>query len=199
MKLARLAALSGAMALAGCASQVASPDRFYRLDSPASSSAAAQGPAILFEGVHATGIYAERALVYRRPEAQGALEQYRQQFWAVPPAEMLDDGLRNALRAAFGAAQVHGRDTRADVALVISAQLLRMEQVLDAQGARAEYAVRFVATDMHRQPRWVLEVAESQPARSAHPADYVAALGELAVRAQQQLVRRIQAETPGAP
>lgn len=195
MSLRLILALS-ALLLSACTAAPPLPDRYYRLaPSPAAASATApRAPVILLEPFDAFGIYGERNLIYRRPEAGGALEQYRHQFWAEPPTLMLSDGLRSALRAALGETRVHGRETRAKPDYIIRPRLRHLYQALGSQDASAELAIEFSVVDQSNEPRFVLVFEESEPASGVAPDAFVKAAGELAASANARFLERLAEE-----
>lgn len=194
MKRLMLLSMTLCAGLSACATQPLPADLHYRLDSGAEVAAFPAAPALLVESFDAFGLYAERPLIYRRAEAQGAVEQYRHQFWIEPPALMLSDGLRRSLRNAFGDAKVHPRNARERAAYVIKPRLRRLDQVIEATGVRAELAVDFLVTDEAHAPRFMLQFEESQRVDSDAPAAFAAAASELAARANAKLVERLSRE-----
>lgn len=184
-----------AVLCAACAVQPQPVDLHYRLEGFASAAVLpADAPSVLVEPFDAFGLYAERPLMFRRAEAGGAVEQYRHQFWIEPPALMLGDGLRRTLRAALGEAKVHPRNARDRAAYVIKPRLRRLEQMFDASGARAEFAVDFLVTDEANAPRFVLAFEQIQPIASDSPAAFAKAASELAAQANTKLVERLALE-----
>lgn len=183
--------------LSACATQPLPADLHYRLDAAAEIATLPTSPALLLESFDAFGLYAERPLIYRRADAQGAVEQYRHQFWIEPPALMLSDGLRRSLRNAFGDAKVHARNARERTAYVIKPRLRRLEQVIEPTGVRAEFAVDFLVTDAAHAPRFVLQFEESLRVDSDAPAAFAAAASELAAKANRRLVERLVQDFAG--
>lgn len=190
----RLSMLVLALSLAACAAPQLAPDRYYRLDTAADAPPIAQPLDVMLESFDAHGVVAERQLIYRRLEAGGAVEQYRQQFWAEPPARMLTDGLHATLRRALGAEQVHGRNSRTRADWVLRPRLRRLEQELDASGAQARLAIDFLVTNEDNEPRFVLSFDEAQPAASTAPGDFTRAAEQLAAQANLRLVERLAQE-----
>lgn len=181
--------------VSACAVQPRPVDLYYRLDGVAQAAPfAADAPSVLVEPFDAFGLYAERPLIFRRAEAQGAAEQYRHQFWIEPPALMLSDGLRRSLRTALGDAKVHPRNARERAAYVIKPRLRRLEQVVEPGGARAEFAVDFLVTDEANAPRFVVTVEEAQKVASDSPAAFAIAASELAAKANLKLLERLVQE-----
>ncbi len=198
MKARHRAALTtfAAALLAACAATPTPPDRYYPLlpPSPAPDSVVAQPSAVLLEPFDAFGIYGERNLIYRRPEAGGALEQYRHQFWAEPPTLMLGDGLKMALRSALGPTRVHGRETRARPDYLIRPRLRRLVPRIAPLGSRAELAIEFSVVDQSNEPRFVLLFEESQAAAGNSPEAFVAAASALAAQANARFIKRLAEE-----
>lgn len=182
--------------LAACAAAPAPSDRYYPLlpPPPAADSALAQPSVVLLEPFDAFGIYGERNLIYRRPEAGGALEQYRHQFWAEPPTLMLGDGLRTALRSALGPTRVHGRETRARPDYLIRPRLRHLVQRIEPQGSSAELVIEFSVVDQANEPRFVLLFEESQAAAGDSPEAFVAAASALAAQANARFIERLAKE-----
>lgn len=177
--------------LTACAAPQVAPDRYYRLVSAVDAPKVAQPLDVMLETFDAFGVVAEQHLLYRRPEAGGAVEQYRQQFWAEPPARMLTDGLTATLRSALGAEQVHGRNSRTRADWVLRPRLRVLEQRLDADGAKAHLAVDVVVTNENNEPRFVVSFDETHPLDSAAPEGFARAAGELAAKANLRLVERL--------
>lgn len=195
----RLALLFVPMFCSACAVQPLPADLYYRIDSAASAaSLPASAPSVLVDAFDAFGLYAERPLIFRRAEAQGAAEQYRHQFWIEPPALMLSDGLRRTLRTALGEVKVHPRNARERAAYIIKPRLRRLEQVVDTSGARAEVAVDFLVTDEANTPRFLLSFEESQPTASDAPGAFATAASELAAKANARFVERLAQEFAAA-
>lgn len=177
--------------LSACAAPQVAPDRYYRIESAAEAPKVAQPLDVMLESFDAFGVVAERQLIFRRPEAGGAWEQYRQQFWAEPPARMLTDGLLATLRTALGAEQVHGRNSRTRADWVLRPRLRRLEQQLDADGAKAHVAIDFVVTNENNEPRFVVVFDQTQPIESATPEAFARAAEQLAAKANLRLVERL--------
>lgn len=177
--------------LSACAAPQVAPDRYYRIESAAEAPKVAQPLDVMLESFDAFGVVAERQLIFRRPEAGGAVEQYRQQFWAEPPARMLTDGLLATLRTALGAEQVHGRNSRTRADWVLRPRLRRLEQQLDADGAKAHVAIDFVVTNENNEPRFVVVFDQTQPIESATPEAFARAAQQLAAKANLRLVERL--------
>ena len=189
----RIPLLIASLLLSACAAQTVPSDRYYRIALQALDpiKPLADSPQIMLEPFQASGVYAERALVYRRPEARGALEQYRQQFWLELPALMLTDSLRQALRKAFGDERVQARDARVKVAYVVTPRLRKLDQILGPEGARAEYEVEFVVTDEDNETHFVERVDLVSPLADTHPQSFADAVGRMAAQANQQLIDRL--------
>lgn len=188
--------LLGPLLVAGCASRPLPAELYYRLDSAVPGPpAVSDAPAVLVEGFNAHGLYAERPLIFRRPQAQGALEQYRHQFWVEPPAQMLADGLHRTLRQALGEARVQPRSARTRADWVVRPRLRRLEQVLDgAGGSVAEYAVDYFVTDESNAPRFVLSFEEKMASADDSPAAFAKTASDLAVKANLALLERLRTE-----
>lgn len=191
MKHGMLLSMALCAGLSACATQPLPADLHYRLESGADVAERPSASTFLVESFDAYGLYAERPLIYRRAEAQGAVEQYRHQFWVEPPALMLSDGLRRTLRKAFGDAKVFPRNARERAAYVIKPRLRRLEQVIEPTGARADLAVDILVTDEANAPRFLLQFEESQRVDSDAPAAFAAAASELAAKANRMLVERL--------
>ena len=189
----RFGLLLASLLLSACAAQTVPSDRYYRiaLQAVAQIKPLTDPPQIMLEPFQASGVYAERALVYRRPEARGALEQYRQQFWLELPALMLTDGLREALRTAAGDERVQARDARLKVAYIVTPRLRKLDQVLGPEGARAEYEVEFVVTDEDNETRFVERVDLAVALADTHPQSFADATSKLAAQANQKLIERL--------
>jgi ABC-type uncharacterized transport system auxiliary subunit len=190
-----------ALALVACAGKPLPAELYYRLDAAVRDVAPIPGaPAVLIEGFDAHGLYAERALIFSRPEAQGALEQYRHQFWVEAPATMLADGLRRSLRQALGEGRVQPRSARERADWILRPRLRRLQQVLDGQGgASAEYAVDYLVTDESNAPRFVLSFEERAAAADDSPAAFAKAASELAIKANRALLERLRTEFARTP
>lgn len=185
----------GLMVLSGCASRPLPAELYYRLDTAAAPAPVVDAPAVQVEGFDAHGVYAERALIYSRPEARGAIEQYRHQMWVEPPALMLADGLRSTLRRALGDTRVHPRGTRDRADWVLRPRLRKLLQVLDGRGgASAEYAVDYLVTDGSHRPRFVLAFEQRAAAADDSPAAFAAAASVLALQANEALLQRLRSE-----
>lgn len=187
----RIAMLLAGTLLAGCAAPQVAPDRYYRLDGAAAATRVAQPLDVMVETFDAYGVVAEQQLLYRRPQAGGAVEQYRQQFWAEPPARLLTDGLLATLRSALGDAQVHGRNSRTRADWVLRPRLRLLEQRLDADGPKAQLAIDFVVTNENNEPRFVLGFDQTRALASTAPGDFARAASELAAQANLRLVERL--------
>lgn len=188
--------LAGAVLLAGCAARPLPPELYYRLDAtPPQTPVHERAPKVLVEGFDAHGLYAERAMIFSRPEAQGALEQYRHQYWVESPALMLGDGLRATLRRALGDGKVQPRNARERADWVISPRLRRLQQVIDASGSSAaEYAIDVLVTDESNRPRFTFSFEERLAAQNATPAAYAAAASTLAAKANLAFLERLSRE-----
>lgn len=178
-------------ALASCAAPGVAPDRYYRLESAAAAPAIAQPLDVMLENFEAFGVVSEQQLLYRRPEAGGAIEQYRQQFWAESPTRMLTDGLLATLRRALGEAQVHGRNSRTRADWVLRPRLRQLEQQLDADGPKARLAIDFVVNNESNEPRFVLVFDQTVALADRSPQAFARAAGELAAQANLRLLERL--------
>lgn len=185
---------AAALALAACAAAPMPTDRYYRVDSVAEVQPLDHAPTVRVEPFDAAGLYAERQLIYRRPEAQGAFEQYRHQFWIEPPGLMLGDGLRASLHKALGESRVLGRNSRTRADFIVRPRLRRLEQLIEVGQARAAYGVDFLVTDEDNDPRFVLSFDETQTTARDTPDQFVAAVGQLAAKANARLVERLAQE-----
>lgn len=178
--------------LLSCAAPQVAPDRYYVLDSVARAPAIGQPLDVMLEDFDAFGVVAEQRILFRRPEAGGALEQYRQQFWIEPPARMLTDGLLATLRSGLGQAQVHGRNSRMRADWVLRPRLRQLEQRLDVDGApQAHVAIEFIVTNESNEPRFVLVFDETRATQDASPQAFAQAVGELAAQANLRLLDRL--------
>lgn len=181
-----------ALLISACGRTPVYTERYYRLDSVLSDvTAMVEAPDLLVEPFEAHGIYAERPLVYQRPEGRGALEQFSYVFWSEQPARMLSDDLSNSLRRAFGEARVHARSSRVRAQYVVRPRLRRLDFVITAEGARAEFAAEFVVTNEARQPRFVLEYARSRELPEVSAQSFADTAGALAAEASRQLIERL--------
>ena len=100
-------------ALAGCAAQAPVPsDRFYRFADPEPGATGAGSPLMEHLEVgelRASGVYAERPLVYSTDEGRRRLEQYHYDFWLDAPARLLQRHLVAYFRSTGVAGQVSRR------------------------------------------------------------------------------------------
>ncbi|HKY89410.1 MAG TPA: ABC-type transport auxiliary lipoprotein family protein [Nevskiaceae bacterium] len=183
--------LVAALTLSACAATSLPVDRYYRIGAATRHPAAPHSQSILVEPFEARGVYAERALLFQEAGSGSAMRQYGHQFWIEPPAAMLDAALAAALRGAFGEANVHARVSRERPDFQVQPRLRKLEQVIEDGQARAAYAVDFTVTDRDGRPRFVLSFDESEPAATAGPDTYVAALDVLVARANARLVERL--------
>ncbi|WP_420465859.1 ABC-type transport auxiliary lipoprotein family protein [Panacagrimonas sp.] len=191
--------VAGAFALAwlltACAARAPYTDRYYHLDSAMAEVAAmADAPHVMLEPFDAHGLYAERQLIYRRPEGKGALEQFGYLFWSEQPTRMLTDGLEASLRAAFGDQRVHGRRSRQRAAYIVKPRLRRLEFHLQPEGAKAEFAADFVVTDEALEPLLVVRFAQTRLLSAPTAEAFADMAGQLAAQANRELIEQLAAE-----
>ncbi len=127
-----------ALAIAGCQSSPPVPtDRFFRLEA---ATGAVAGLPILNEGLHvallrADGPYAERAMLYASANRPRELQQYHYQFWSEPPAALLQEHMRVSLQAMAIAPRVTDVSTGGGIGFVLNAKVLRLEKLIESDGA----------------------------------------------------------------
>lgn len=127
-----------AVVLAGCGSFSAPPkDRFYRLSAapvtaldPAAP--AGEGPLVYVAPFEASGLHAERALVFAYDDGT-SLEQHGYHFWIDSPRMLLQQALASTLAAEAGA-RVSTQATP-DAGVVVRGRIERFEQTEDGSGA----------------------------------------------------------------
>lgn len=181
--------------LAACASRPHYTERYYHLDSAIpEGTTMADAPNVLVQPFDAHGLYAERQLIYRRPEGKGAMEQFGYLLWSEQPALMLTDGLESSLRTALGSEQVHGRRSRVQPQYIVKPRLRRLDFHLDPEGARAEFAADFVVTDEASEPRFVLEFAQARALPVATAEAFAEMAGRLAAEANRELIQQLARE-----
>lgn len=126
--------LAPVLVVAGCVSEPAPEDHYYRLN-PAAPDRAGGAPAL--DGVlqvqepQGHKLLSELPLIYQPAGAPNTLKQYRYHFWQQRPPAMIQRALVDHLRAAGTAKQVTigNRGTPPD--WVVSGHLRRFEHVIE--------------------------------------------------------------------
>ena len=195
LRIVTAAVMGGAMLALGCSSVPAPPpDQYFHLATPASTTAA-QTPTgevrIQVETIEANGIYAERPLLFRTEGLQAAIQQYRYDLWAEPPAKMLRDTLVEHLRAQYGAERVWTSEARAHADFSVRGRVRALEQLVQTGAAKAALSLEYVVSGADGEVVTVYEYKEEIPAASTTVADYVAALNQALTRAYAGLDRRL--------
>lgn len=130
-------------ALCGCGSLSAPPkDRFYRLaavPAVASERTEGDGPLVYVAPLEASGLHAERAIVYAHDDG-ASLEQHGYHFWIDSPRVMFQHALAGRLAEDAGVRVVTMVTPEADY--VIRGRIERFEQTGDRGGGAVAVALR---------------------------------------------------------
>ena len=149
----RLAAVLMTLALStltvACLGKVKYPT-YYTLNLPPAPDPPAQAgtlPTVAVRGFHSAEYLRQGAIVYRpAPEQVGF---YSYQRWAVNPSEFVTRAMIDHLRASGKFAEVVLYDGRADVDLVLTGRLEKLDEIDYQGGVKAEVAISAQMTDLH--------------------------------------------------
>ncbi len=140
--------LMSAASLAGCfgSSAVVPPDHYYRLPERPNVTKLPQ-PLITgllgIKRLRAEGILSERSIVFVEDNsAPVQLQHYYYHHWAEAPVRLIQDDMLTYFRAAGVADKIVRFDAVKAPEFVVSGELLRLERLLNADGA--EVVVRMV-------------------------------------------------------
>jgi uncharacterized lipoprotein YmbA len=185
-----------ALALTACSVSPTPPERYYRVEIPATAGTASFKHQIVVEPFEVYGAYSERPLLFRSADKDSALEQYHYQYWVEPPAIMLRDSLVACLRNAFGAAQVLASGSRVRGDLIVRPRLKRFEHVTGGSGPRAAFSAEFTVTDNANNLLFVLDFNDEATAAGSSVEDYIAAMNGLVAKAYARLSERLRDAVP---
>lgn len=182
MRGARVAALGGALILAGCAVGPAPSDHFYRLEVPSPAHSLATAPfdgSLEVDRIRIDALTGERGLVYRIPEEGSQLRRHAYHRWADPPALMVQRQLVGYLRKAGAASSVFTPDLRLRADYVLLGRIVRLERVVGNADVHAVVELE-LAVRRERDQRLVFEGAylEERAVPSRKPGRSVRAYNE---------------------
>jgi len=134
------------------------------------------------------------AIVYRTSPEQVGFYQYHR--WAVDPREFVTNAIIDRLRATGRFAEVRAYDGRADVDLVFSGRLEKLEEVDYEGGVRVEVALSAEITD-HRADKtvWANAASESTQVEKRNVPAVVADMSQAMDRAIQKLLASLTVST----
>jgi ABC-type uncharacterized transport system auxiliary subunit len=182
MQLRRLLSLACFPVLAACAGGPGpQPEVYFHIEPPQPKASGELSTSIVIEPFEAPGIYSERPLIWARG---AALQQYYRHFWAEAPAIALQAALVDALRAG-GASAVYTPADRARGQVHVRSRIRRLE--LQAEGERrAVLGLEFSISEGQRPPQ-LLQFNRERAVSGTAPEAYVAAIGQLAGEAFEEL------------
>jgi ABC-type uncharacterized transport system auxiliary subunit len=192
-----LAAAGLVLLLAACASEPVPAERYYRPVLTAPAAVAPLQQRLLVEHFDASGLYVDRALLFRSED--GSYRQFHYHSWIQPPADLLSDLLVDYLRAAFGAPQVFTPDARVDGDLRLRARLRRLEQLRDSGPQRAALGLEFMLSDRNGEPLGFLDFEQTEACAGPGPGDCQQAYAALLGRAYAALTQLIEAKARALP
>ncbi len=134
---------AGAVTAAGCAGDPPPRDTFYRLVSSDPAQVFPLPPldaVVEVERFTATGILADRALVYAAGSPPDTVRRYDYDFWTEPPPALLQNALVTQLRDANVATRIVTPGLRASPGYSVKGHIDRFEQVLEGP-ERASVAI----------------------------------------------------------
>jgi ABC-type uncharacterized transport system auxiliary subunit len=136
----------------------------------------------------------EGAIVYRTSPEQIGFYQYHR--WAVDPREFLTDAMIDRLRATGRFAEVRAYDGRADVDLVLSGRLEKLEEVDYEGGVRVEVALSAQLTDPRSgKTVWANAASESDRVEKRNVPAVVAEMSQAMDHAIQKLLASLTVPT----
>jgi uncharacterized lipoprotein YmbA len=142
-----LATFAISACLMGCAGKTRFP-AYYTLHVPPPvdvPSAAAGRPSLAVREFRSPEYLRQGAIVYRTSPEQVGFYQYHR--WAVDPREFVTNVIIDRLRTTGRFAEVRAYDGRADVDLVLSGRLEKLEEVDYEGGVQVEVALTAEITD----------------------------------------------------
>jgi ABC-type uncharacterized transport system auxiliary subunit len=157
-------------------------------------SAAAGRPSLVVREFRSPEYLRQGAIVYRTSPEQIGFYQYHR--WAADPREFVTNAIIDRLRATGRFAEVRAYDGRADVDLVLSGRLEKLEEVDYEGGVRVEVALSAQLTDPRTdKPVWANAASESAQVEKRNVPAVVADMSQAMDRAIQKLLASLTVST----
>jgi ABC-type uncharacterized transport system auxiliary subunit len=143
---------------------------------------------------HSPEYLRQGAIVYRTSPEQVGFYQYHR--WAVDPREFVTNAIIDRLRATGRFTEVRAYDGRADVDLVFSGRLEKLEEVDYEGGVRVEVALSAQLTDPRTDKTvWANAASESAQVEKRNVPAVVADMSRAMDRAIQKLLASLTVST----
>ena len=170
--------VSAILLLSGCglSPSKAPQEHYYRL-ADALPIAGDGLPAGKIAPVQASGIYNERAILYRKAERPLEIHRYHYHLWTQTPARLVQQYMQQALQNII---QKSGEDKP-----LIKTEIIRFERLLDGDQASADIALK-ITTDKGSK---IYQARVEAAGKGMH--ESVAAFGKGMQQIMQQLARDI--------
>jgi len=193
---ATFATLAISACLTGCFSRTRFP-AYYTLHVPPAvdvPNAAAGRPSLAVREFHSPEYLRQGAIVYRTSPEQVGFYQYHR--WAVDPREFVTNAIIDRLRATGSFAEVRAYDGRADVDLVLSGRLEKLEEMDYGGGVSVEVALSAEITEPRAgKTVWASATSESAQVEKRNVPAVVADMSQAMDRAIQTLLASITVST----
>ena len=193
---ATLAMLTISACLMGCISKARFP-AYYTLHVPPAVDVPIAGgtrSSLAVREFRSPAYLRQGAIVYRTSPEQVGFYQYHR--WAVDPREFLTNAIIDRLRATGKFAEIRAYDGRADVDLVLSGNLEKLEEADYEGGVRVEVAISAEITDPRAgKTVWANAASESARVDKRNVPAVVADMSQALDRAIQKLLAPLNVST----
>jgi len=194
--IATLATLAISACLIGCVSKARFP-AYYTLHVPPAVDAPIAGgtrSSLAVREFRSPAYLRQGAIVYRTSPEQVGFYQYHR--WAVDPREFLTNAIIDRLRATGKFAEIRAYDGRADVDLVLSGNLEKLEEADYEGGVRVEVAISAEIIDPRAgKTVWANAASESARVDKRNVPAVVADMSQALDRAIQKLLAPLNVST----
>ena len=136
--------LSVTVLLSGCFGSPSSipEDKFYTLKIGNANVVTTKYKRISIARVKAYGLYNERAMLYTNSDLPLVIKRYHYHHWVMPPAQLIQHGLKNYLKTSKISNEVVSKSFDSD-SLKIQAELLAFERVIYSDSQEVNVEVSF--------------------------------------------------------
>jgi ABC-type uncharacterized transport system auxiliary subunit len=191
------AVLAMGLALAGCLSGSAPPDRFYRLEVP-DAATRSEGPRLggrlLVDSIRGDGMTLERLMLRRDASEPSRIKRSSYHHWVDSPPRMVQRAVVEFLRSANVAETVITPELRLEADFRLAGRLNRFELFVGEGPPRAAIELEFTLVRLEDRELLLLETyREEEDTRGSAAGEAAEAFG----RALHRILGRLAADLPG--